>query len=100
MLRLTVLTVIALLPLKAHAVTAGDVLDGMSNDESGSYISGAVTMLAYELSRTGQGDEAACIIDWYFKGGGGPHEVVAVFDNHKELPAVAIIRTLADRHCP
>lgn len=98
MLRLITLTVIALLPLKAHAVTAGDVLDRMDADERFGFMNGALDMLAYELSRAGQGDKTACVYDWYFRGN-GPSEVVAVFDNHKDLPAVAIIRTLADRHC-
>jgi hypothetical protein len=93
------LTALALfLPTQAHAVTAGDFLDRMNAEQRTGFIDGAFDMLSYELGQEGQGDKAACIIQWYFEGD-GPQEVVAVFNSHKDLPAVAILRTLGDRHC-
>jgi hypothetical protein len=93
------LTALALfLPTQAHAVTAGDFLDRMNADERTGFIDGAFDMLGYELTEEGQGDKAACIIQWYFQGD-GPKAVAEVFASHRDFPAVAILRKLADRHC-
>ena len=97
MKRLLALTV-ALIPTQALAVSAGDFLDRMNADERSGFINGALDMLAYDLTQAGQGGKAACVVQWYFEGQ-GPEEVAAVFPNHPDLPAVAILRTLADRHC-
>jgi hypothetical protein len=96
---LLTLTALALfLPTQAHAVTAGDVLDRMNAEQRGGFMNGALDMFSYELATTGQGDKAECVINWYFEGQ-GPEEIAAVFANHRDMPAVAILRTLADRHC-
>jgi hypothetical protein len=86
------------LPIQAHAVSAGDVLDRMSADQRGGFMNGALEMLSYQFLKEGQDGRAACIVEWYLTGDGA-QEIVAVFGNHKDLPAVAILRTLADRHC-
>lgn len=100
MKRLPAFALALLLSAQAHALPAADIVDRMSAEESGAYISGALDMLAYELSRGGAGEKAACLHDWYYRSdGAGPREVVAVFEHHKDLPAVGILRILVDRHC-
>lgn len=86
------------LPIQAHALTAGDVLDKMTTKESNAYVQGAVTMLAYYIHKEVSEEKGRCILNWFYEEG-GPSEVVEFYDAYKDLDAVGIIRILADRHC-
>lgn len=98
MSRLIAIILALVIPAQAFAVSAGDFLDSMTADERNGFMNGALDMLAYDYSEAGQQDRAACVIQWYFEGN-GPREVAAAFDSHRDLPAVAIIKTLASRSC-
>lgn len=98
MRRSLIIALASIIPAQAHAVTAGDLLGRMSADKRNSFINGALDMLTYELGRSGQGDKASCITKWFYEGE-GPRHVALVFTAHKDKPAVALLRVLADRHC-
>lgn len=95
----TVLTALAFCAVPAHAITAGDVLDRMTAKERQGYISGAAEMLAHTLSEAGQRKKSACVVKLYFEGKQGREHLIAVFANHRDLPAVGMIQTIANRHC-
>lgn len=89
----------AFVPKQASAaVTAGDFLDRLNADQRRAFIEGALEMLTQELALAGQRENAVSVMKWYFEGD-GPRQVVAVFGNHRDLPAAAIVRTLARRVC-
>lgn len=95
----TVLTTLTFYTVPAHAITAGDVLDRMTAKERQGYISGAAEMLAYTLSEAGQREKSACVVKFYFEGEQGREHLIAVFANHRDLPAAGMVQTLANRYC-
>jgi hypothetical protein len=87
------------LPAAGQAMTAGDFLDRLNDQQRASYIEGAVEMTGYSLSASGQGTKAECAFDWYFRGQ-GPRQLAAILPNHKALPVTGILQTLINRACP
>ena len=84
----------------AFAVTAGDVLDKMTDNERGGYLNGAVEMAMYNAVTQGNGKKSECILNWYYKSNGkGARDVVATFDKYKDKSAVMLIQALIDREC-
>ena len=97
---LTLLSVFLLIPGRAHAASAGDYVEKMSTDQQFNYASGAIDMLAYDLSKSDQGDKTKCLYDWFYRSDGKSHtQILAIFEKHPELPAVGILRVLAKRQC-
>lgn len=86
-------------PVAANAITAGDVVEKMSNDQAAQYLSGAVDMVLYLDSMNGEGQKAECILNWYYRDKSSPAEVIAVFGNYKDKPAIGLLHILIDRHC-
>jgi hypothetical protein len=85
-----------------YAITAGDVLNRMTEKEQFGYISGAVDMLVYleQVPTRGSTPKSACILNWYNgKDAKGPRQVVAMFDSYQDKSAVGLIKILAERAC-
>lgn len=87
------------IPQSAYAITAGDVVDRMTFDERFAWMSASVETMGFLYAKNGEKQKSVCIIDWYFKQDGATEELIAVFENHKDLPAVGIIDIVAKRHC-
>jgi len=87
------------LPSPAAAISAGDVVDKMGAKEQYGYITGAVDMVLFLYSKNGQGEKAECGLNWFYNGGGGPKEVIEVFHNYKDKPAIGLLYVLIERHC-
>jgi hypothetical protein len=93
-------TTLLMIALPAFAVTAGDVLDRMTDKERGGYLSGAVEMAMYQAGLQGNAKKSECILNWYYKSDGkGSRDVIATFDKYKDKSAVMLIQALIDREC-
>jgi len=84
---------------QAHAVTAQDYLERFNDDQRFAYMNGALDAMTYSLATAGQGAKAECLIDLFFRTPATQDEIAATFAAHPELPAVAILQVLGDRHC-
>ena len=84
----------------AFAITAGDVLDRMTDKERNGYFDGAIEMAMYTTGIQGNGKKSECILNWYYKSAGkGARDIVATFDKYKDKQAVMLIQALIDREC-
>lgn len=93
-------TLLALLiAIPAFAVTAGDVLDKMTDKERGGYLSGAVEMAIVLASNQGNAKKAECITTWYYSTEGAQKTVIAAFDRYKDKPAASVLAALINRQC-
>lgn len=97
-----VIMAVLLAATPAFAITAGDVLDRMSADERGGYITGAIDTAIYLAAVQEKNNaKSECILNWYYGDKAkGPREVIATFERYKDKPAVALIKVLIDRACP
>lgn len=89
----------SLFPSERKAITAGDVVDKMSEDQQYGYLTGAVDMVIFLHSSNGEGDRAECILNWFYRDDASAKEIVAVFHNYKDKPAIGILHVLINRHC-
>lgn len=89
----------SLLPSEGRAISAGDVVDKMSEDQQYGYLTGAVDMVIFLHSSNGEGDRAECIMNWFYRDNTSAKEVVAVFHNYKDKPAIGLLHVLINRHC-
>lgn len=80
------------------ALTGEDVLDWMSKDERGGYLSGSVEMAAFLSSIQGNNERADCIMDWYYKQD-GPARVVAALSRYKDRQALPVIHLMIKKAC-
>ena len=87
------------LPSPAGAISAGDVVDKMGENEQYGYVTGAVDMAMFLHSQIGNGTKAECIFNWFYTEETGVEEVIAVFYNYKDKPAIGLLHVLMDRHC-
>lgn len=83
----------------AAAVSAGDFLDKMNEQQRFGYMNGALDAITYDLARAGQGDKAQCVASFYYEGS-GPQDLAALLESHPELPVVGILKALIKRNCP
>lgn len=83
------------------AITAGDVLDRMTEKERLGYIGGAVDMAIYSASTKEKNNpKAECIHAWFFeKDAKGPSEVIQTFSRYRDRQAVGLITVLIERAC-
>ncbi len=85
----------------AFAVTAGDVVDRMKEDERAAYLEGAIEMAMYAAATDEKNNaKAACIEKWYFSGDAAARTIVATFSRYKDQPAIGLLRVLINRACP
>lgn len=82
----------------AWALTGGDVLDGMSSDESTGYMAGSIAMAAMIAGANGSRERAECIMNWYYEGD-GVEEIVQALDHFKDREAQPVIYALINRAC-
>lgn len=86
-------------PSPAGAITAGDVMDKMTEPEAAEYTAGAIDMAMYLYGKNGDDAKAKCILNWFYQDNTSAKEVVAVFNNYKDKPAIGLLHVLIDRHC-
>ena len=93
--------VITMTASPAWAVTAGDVLDRMTERERFGYITGAIDMAMFLAAVREQNDaKSECIVHWYYsQNAPGPKQVIDIFRQFRDKPAVALINVLIDRRC-
>ena len=102
--RLIALSAVALLTTAtpARAVTAGDVLNRMTEKERLGYITGAIDMVMYleQAEAKGSTPRSACILNWFYaKEAPGPKQVLTLFSAYPDKPAVGLIKIAMDRAC-
>lgn len=86
----------------ALAITAGEVLQRMTDRERFGYITGAVDLAIHleQVSAKGPTARSNCIQNWYYgKDAPGPRQVVSMFSTNQERTAVGLIKILIDRAC-
>lgn len=88
-----------LLPSEANAISAGDVVGKMSEDQQYGYLTGAVDMVIFLHSSKGEGERAECIMNWFYRDDTSAKEVIGVFHNYKDKPAIGLLHVLINRHC-
>ena len=91
-----------LLPEKAAALTANDVLNKMSSAEQTAYISGVVEGLAQARWIKDKPDQSGmtCIYNWYYKGEKDVDRRLNVwFEKHPDKPANALLYVLIKKEC-
>jgi hypothetical protein len=98
------LIVVSLLLMIAHpafAITAGDVLDRMTEKERGGYLNGLIEMAMYLSGTSGDGKHATCILNWYYNKTSNKalDDTVAAFRKYQDQPAAAIMKALIVRQC-
>jgi hypothetical protein len=93
-----------------YAITAGDVLDKMTEKERAGYISGAVEMAMFQAA-TDQHNEnkSRCVLEWFYgtraadgvplKDPVGPSQIIAAFNRFRDQPAIGVIALLINRAC-
>jgi len=80
----------------AFAITAGDVLDRMTEKERGGYLSGAI-----EMAMVAKPEKSECILNWFYGSGApGPKTVIATLERYRDKPAAAVINALINKNCP
>jgi len=96
------MTAILLVAVPAWAITAGEVLDKMSEDERFGYITGSVDTAMYLAAVQEKNNaKSECILNWYYgKNAAGPKQVIDMFRRYRDKPAIALIKVLIDRACP
>ncbi len=96
------MTAILLVAVPAWAITAGDVLDKMTEKERDGYITGAVDTAMYLASVQEKNNaKSECILNWFYaEKAPGPRQVISTFRQYRDKPAVALIKVLIDRACP
>jgi hypothetical protein len=102
--RLIVVAILAVLvtPSAAPAVSAGDVLNRMTEKERFGYITGAIDMAMYleQVEARGSTPRSACILKWYYgTDAAGPRQVLSLFSNYSDKPATGLIKIAIDRAC-
>jgi len=101
MKRITATLIMALIATPVYAMTAGDVLDKMTEKERAGYLAGAVEMAMYLAATAGQAQKSECISGWYFgRDARGQAQIVAAFTRYKDKPAVALMNALISKACP
>lgn len=85
----------------AWAITAGDVLDRMTEQERFQFVNGSVEMAMYLASAQEKNDaKAECILNWFYgKNASGPKQVIDTFRRYRDKPAVALINVLINQTC-
>lgn len=86
------------LPSPAAAITAEDVLDKMSSDESTGYIYGSMETAAFLSHLQGKSERSECITDWYHDKG-GVKQIIDTLHRFKDRQAQPIIYALIKRAC-
>lgn len=98
--RATLLASLALFSaVPAWSITAGDVLDRMSPDERGGYLSGTVEMAAFLSSIQDKKERAECIVRWYFKERKGTEQIMLALARFKDKQAMPVIHAVIKRAC-
>lgn len=88
---------------QATNITAGIIMDKMSEDERYGYVAGVIEGLAYARyvkdnpDKTGSG----CIYDWYYKDNKERwlKTLLPTFTKHKEKPVGVILYVLTKKEC-
>ncbi len=86
----------------AHALTADDVLNKMSNDQQHGYISGMVDGLAYARWLQDKPDSTGmqCIYGWYYSGKKEKWALIHQwFERHLDKPVDALLYVLIKKEC-
>lgn len=99
---LTGLLLVSVLAAPLGAITAGDVLDKMTEKEQFGYITGAVDTILYlaQADARGPSTRSECILKWFYgKGAPGLSQVRTMFASNRDKAAVGLIKILADRAC-
>ena len=87
---------------EAAALTANDVLNNMSSDESTSYINGVVEGLAYSrwLRDKPSVEGMNCINNWHYKGGDANYKrTLTWLERHPDKPVGALLHVLIKKEC-
>ena len=95
--RAAILLGVATVSGPASALTAGDVLDKMSNKEQTAYMFGSMEMAAFLAHAGGNAERAKCIVKWF--GDKGVAQIVEAMSAYKDHEAQPIIYTLIGRAC-
>lgn len=91
--------------LHLGAISAGDVLNRMGDQERVGYITGIVDTFLYteQLPTKAPTARSHCILSWFYgqegRPGIGGAEVVSFFRRYPDQPPVGLISILIDRHC-
>jgi hypothetical protein len=93
----TILLAIASAPNPAAALSAGDVIDKMSNAEQTAYMFGSAEMAAFLAHASGNTTRAQCITDWFHQH--GVSQITQTMSAMKDRQAQPIIFTLIKRAC-
>lgn len=98
-----------LLPLNSNAahatdLTAGVVMDKMTDDQAASYVSGVIEGLAYARYVKDNPSETGmqCIYDWYYKQDNAQlwlDTLFPTFKKHSDKPVGVILYVLTKRKC-
>lgn len=86
----------------AFAITAGDLLDRMTEPEREGYIQGALEMAMFmAATQERNSTKAQCTFDRFFgdTSAEAARELIAVFGANKDRDAVALITIVINRHC-
>lgn len=87
---------------QANALTAGDVLNKMTSEQSVSYINGVIEGLAYSrwLRDRPSSKGSKCIYDWYYQGGKKSfNQTMSWLERHPDKPVGALIYVLTKKKC-
>jgi len=82
----------------AVALTGGDVLDGMNNDQRSGYLAGAIEMAAFLNATQGNTGRGNCIMGWFYDKK-GTDEIVAALARFKDKQALPVVQALVERAC-
>lgn len=86
----------------AMAITAGEVLDRMSEKEQLGYITGAVDMALYleQVAVKGATGRSKCILGWFYgPKSSGLRQVLALLEGNRDKTAVGLINIAITRAC-
>lgn len=87
---------------EANALTSGDVLEKLSQDERYSYVSGAIEGIAYSRFLRERPNERGmkCMLNWYYDGGVESWKIVKQwFRQHEDKTAEVVLYAILSKEC-
>jgi hypothetical protein len=85
----------------AAAITAGEVMKKMSEQERFGYLTGLIDMLAYQMSVAGDEKNAACIIGAFYRDGREQNmaSMLSAFERFPDRRPEAIVTVVVKKAC-
>ena len=85
----------------AHAITAEDVTQRMTQEGRKRYLDGLIHMLAYQTAANGDRERGNCIIDKFYRGGmeDSWSRVLDILDQYPDKRPEILVTVLAKQLC-